>query len=250
LPGSQRGRLSPAQERGLRAHLAGCPACTAHAAAEAALTAALEESLPRYPASLALRRKLEARLLPDGASAEKGSWLGRRSLLFPARALPLFGAAAALLLVATFALQRREPRLRSVADETVSDHLRLLDNELQLQVVQSGIHEVKPWFAGRLDFAPEHVFVGDQGLPLLGGAVARFLDRKAALLVYRRREHRLSLFILRPEGLDFPPPGQRRAQSLRGFHLVLWRTGDLGYALVSDLAEPELGSLAEDLAAR
>lgn len=74
---------------------------------------------------------------------------------------------------------------------------------------------------------------------------AWLLDRKAAVFVYKRREHRLSLFVLRPDGLDWPGLGRRRALALRGFHLVLWRTGDLGYALVSDLEAGEVGRLAE-----
>ena len=241
----QRGRLAPAQRRDLRAHLDTCPACRAYDAGEAALTAALEESLPRYPASLALRRKLAVRL-----GQEPGGGAPRPRLVRAARlAAPLLGAAAALALVAVLALRQRDAGLRTVAAETVSDHLRLLDGELRLQVVSSGIHEVKPWFAGRLDFAPEHLFAGDSVLPLQGGAVAQFLDRKAAVLVYKRREHLISLFVLRPEGLVWPAVGRHRAFMLRGFHVLVWRAGDLGYALASDLEAGELDRLAEQLQA-
>ncbi len=240
-----RGRLAPAQHRDLRAHLDACPACRAHDAREAALTAALEENLPRYPASLALRRKLTVRL-----GQQPGSGAPRSRLVRAARiAMPLMGAAAAFALIAVPALRQRDAGLRTVAAETVSDHLRLLDGELRLEVVSSGIHEVKPWFAGRLDFAPEHVFPGGPDLPLQGGAVAQFLDRKAAVLVYKRREHRISLFVLRPDGLDWPAVGSRRALMLRGFHVVVWRAGDLGYALVSDLEAGELDHLAQQLEA-
>ncbi len=234
----QRGRLTPSQRVELRTHLDGCAACRAFDARETTLTSALEQSLPRYPASLALRRKLNARLGEE-----------RVPRLRWARAARIVSAAAAVVLVAVLVRQQRDAGLRTVGEETVSDHLRLLDGELRLQVISSGIHEVKPWFAGRLDFAPEHVFAGDAELPLQGGAVARFLDRKAALLVYKRREHLISLFVLRPDGLDWPEAGSPRSLQLRGFHLVLWRTGDLGYALASDLETGELGRLATQLEA-
>lgn len=234
----QRGRLAPEQRRALRAHLDGCVDCRAHDEREAALTAALEERLPRYPTSLALRRRLAARHPPVGPRSRAARF-----------AAPALGAAAALLLVAGLFLRERDAGLRALAAETVSDHLRLLDGELRLQVVSSGIHEVKPYFAGRLDFAPEHLFAGDAGFPLQGGAVAQFLDRKAAVLVYKRREHRVSLFVLRPEGLDWPAAGSPRALGLRGFHVVLWRARDLGYALASDLEAGELSRLAAQLEA-
>jgi anti-sigma factor RsiW len=37
-------------------------------------------------------------------------------------------------------------------------------------------------------------------------------------------------------------------ETQRGFHVLLWRREDLGYALVSDLDERELGALAEKIA--
>ena len=238
----QRGRLAPDQHSDLRAHLDGCPACRALDAREASLTAALEESLPRYPASLALRRKLAARLGQEPAGAPRLLRAARRA------AGPL-AAAAAVALIAVPVLRQRDSGQRALVAETVSDHLRLLDGELRLQVVSSGIHEVKPWFAGRLDFAPDRLFAGDAELPLQGGTVAQFLDRKAAVLVYKRREHRLSLFVLRPEGLDWPAAGGRRSLRLHGFHVVLWRAGDLGYALASDLEAGELDRVADQLEA-
>jgi anti-sigma factor RsiW len=38
--------------------------------------------------------------------------------------------------------------------------------------------------------------------------------------------------------------------SSRGFHVVLWRSGGLGYALVSDMDPAELATIAAKLAER
>src|SRR5262249_47486623 len=46
----------------------------------------------------------------------------------------------------------------------------------RLEVEAGGIHQVKPWFAGKLDFAPVIAFGGDADFPLQGGAVEYFLD--------------------------------------------------------------------------
>jgi anti-sigma factor RsiW len=86
---------------------------------------------------------------------------------------------------------------------------------------------------------------------LKGGAVAYFLDRKAAALVYGRRLHSISLFVFRADGLAWPTRGLRpigrataSATAIRGFTVVLWRSGDLGYALVSDVDPADLLDLA------
>jgi anti-sigma factor RsiW len=135
--------------------------------------------------------------------------------------------------------------------EAVNDHLRVLYSEHPLEVASGGIHQVKPWFEGRLDFAPAVAFGGDQDFPLEGGAVAYFMDRKAAAFVYKRRLHVITLFVFRADGLPWPPAtgeplGDHRmvARESRGFHTLMWRDGDLGYALVSDVSEADLRELA------
>jgi anti-sigma factor RsiW len=130
----------------------------------------------------------------------------------------------------------------------VNDHLRVLDGRRPLDVESGGLHQVKPWFQGRLDFAPVVAFAGDDEFPLKGGAVDYFLDRKAAVFVYGRRLHTVSLVVLRAEGLTWPATPQRMSE--RGFNVVLWRAGDLGYALVSDVDAGELSMLAARLGGR
>src|SRR6185369_13609046 len=87
-------------------------------------------------------------------------------------------------------------------------HLRVLVSEHPLEIESGGMHQVKPWFTGRLDFAPVVPFLGDDEFPLQGGAVGYFLDRKAATFVYKRRLHTISLFVFRADGLSFPTRGQ------------------------------------------
>jgi hypothetical protein len=71
--------------------------------------------------------------------------------------------------------------------------------------------------------------------------------------------HTVSLFEFRADGLDWPqlPRGARRLSTLRahvtqarGFHVVLWREGDLGYALVSDADSGTLLELGQKLGMR
>jgi anti-sigma factor RsiW len=245
----QRGRLPLPAQGEMRAHLDACPECTRADTVEQELTSVLEHRLPQHPASLALKRRLAAQWRV--ASPKPSRW---------SQWQPRFAAAlavAALVLVATPVLyyERTASRLASeragMVGEAVNDHLRLLSSQHPLDVESGGLHQVKPWFAGRLDFAPVVLFEGDAEFPLKGGAVVYFRDRKAAVFVYARRLHPISLLVFRADGLVWPVRDPTRigavdayATAERGFNVIMWRRGELGYALVSDVDARELQQLA------
>lgn len=234
-----RGRLAGERAALVAAHLATCAACRAISDEECALDQLLEEKIPQRPASLALKRRLTARLPPLAQTAPPSRALRtRRAALI---ALPL-AACAALLLVLRPGPGARDP----LVAEAIADHLRVVYREQPVDVESGGPHRVKPWFTGRLDFAVPQVYGGDQEFTLAGGAVALFQDRKAALLVYKRQLHTISLFVFPGDGLTLPSALSVRQS--RGFSVVLWRQGDLGYALTSDLNGGDLLTLARRIA--
>lgn len=208
-----------------------------------ALNAALGR-LPRRDAPERLKRDLAERFLE-----KKRVDVGRLGRLFGAGVLGAALAAAALLF-----WQRRDAADRLFA-EAVNDHLRLLYAAQPVEIASGGVHQVKPWFAGRVDFAPALGFGGDDAFPLQGGAVALFLDRKAAAFEFKRRLHPITLFVFRAGGLPWPSATLKLGTTPaamtteRGFHVVLWRRDDLGYALVSDLDPAELVTLGTKIAA-
>jgi len=250
LLAAQRGRLAPDVRAPMDAHVQGCAVCTHEAAAEQLLTAALEGRLPQYAASVALKRRLAAQW-PGLFAPEPSVWRRWSRSLIPAV------AAAAVLLMIVPLYYQREGEQGSVMTEAVNDHLRILSSQHPLDIENGGMHQVKPWFEGRLDFAPVVRFLGDQDFPLQGGPVGYYVDRKAAVFVFHRRQHAISLFVFRADGLPWPTRGLQRigraqahSSTARGFNLVLWREGELGYALVSDVDMPELIHLAETLTPR
>lgn len=278
---AERGRLPAAEPAWLEEHLAGCAGCRAEAEAERALSAALATRLPRHRPSPELLTDLAARYLPAAAQPAPAprstspspatDVAGPGAVDSPPAPAPLRPVArrwprpawlgpamAAALVLATvgyyegLVLPRRTSP--SIAAEAVHDHLRLLASSHPLGVESGGPHQVKPWFQGRLDFAPPLAFGGDDDYPLVGGDVAYVFDRKAAQLVFRRRLHTISLLVFVAEGLRFPPaevPLGRLAahlEEVRGFSSVVWRDGELGFALASDLNRAELLELARRVA--
>jgi anti-sigma factor RsiW len=200
-----------------------------------ALDSALEK-LPRYPAPAALKERLEAGWPAPPRRSPAAFWRTGGFAL----------AAASLAAVTTTVVVDDLRRTETLQTETLNDHLRILEGAPLAQVT-GGLHEVKPWFGGRLDFAPMVRFAGSPEFPLQGGAVEPYLDRRAAVFVYKRRLHTASLFVVRAEGLAFP--SRLRTYTLRGFNVALWRAGDQGLALVSDLELGELLDLQAKIAA-
>ena len=214
----QEGRLRLEAQSAVRAHLDGCPDCTRADVIERDLTQLLEHRLPQHPASLALKRRLRP------LRGERSWWWAR---------------------------SRASGEQSAMVTEAVNDHLRLLASQHPLDVESGGLHQVKPWFAGRLDFAPVVTFEGDADFPLKGGSVGYFRDRKAAVFVYARRLHSITLLVFRADGLAWPARdliriGGREAfvTRERGFNVIVWRRGELGYTLVSDVDAGELKELA------
>ena len=203
------------------------------------------ERLPRHAAPRALVEQLRARHVAP--PRHRSRW----------KTIVPLAAAAALAIGAGFlyvraGLQKDAAVSARLVDEAVNDHLRVLYSEKPVEIASSESHQVKPWFQGKLDFAPPLGYAGDADFVLDGGAVGYFVDRKAAVLQFHRRLHRITLLIFRADGLHWPGHGLQRVGRLhavttqeRGFSVVLWRDGELGYALVSDLNPSELAQLAE-----
>ncbi len=199
------------------------------------LTNLLRERLPRRTAPASLRARIERRHVRRWQPRNVGVALA--ALAFVALVL-FFGRRTGV---------DQTPAQSPLVAEAVNDHLRVLYAEHPLEIESGGIHQVKPWFEGRVDFAPIVPFDGDAEFPLQGGSVAYYIDRKAAAFVYKRNLHLITLFVFSARGLPFPDHEDRMTAESRGFHVIVWRSGDLGYALVSDVAASELETLERKL---
>ena len=190
--------------------------------ADRLIAAALRDHA-REPAPAHLRRKLERRYLARG---------GRRWLA------PSVSAAAGAALTALVLLILRPAPAPALdpATEAVGDHLRVLAAR-GLDVETNDMHNVKPWFAGKLDFTPPVTFVGDDEFQLKGGDIAVFLGHKSAAFVYGHRLHVLSLFVFESAGTA------ASERSIQGFHVLTWGRPGFGFALVSDINWDDLRAL-------
>jgi anti-sigma factor RsiW len=250
----RKGQLEREARAALGGHLVGCAECRRVADVEAALDEALDRRLPRHRPTPDFARRLRARLGPPAAEPAFGTPPAARPP-GPWRAfMAPFGSALAAAALVVLALRFTAPASVGgswdLVDEVVSDHLRVVASTRAPEIESGGIHQVKPWFTGRVDFAPRLSFEGDADTPLVGGSLGYVRDRKAAILQFRRRLHAITLLIFPAEGMPWPNAGTARLaerpvveRTARGFTALLWRDGELGYALVSDVNRAELAAL-------
>lgn len=126
----------------------------------------------------------------------------------------------------------------TVADELVASHIRsLLANHLT-DVKSTDQHTVKPWFDGKLDYAPNVRDLAAQGFPLLGGRLDFAHGHAVAALVYGRRKHLINLFVW-PS--SHPEPDRIVARN--GYWLRHWVSGGMSYWAVSDATPEDLAVL-------
>ncbi|HEY4240062.1 MAG TPA: hypothetical protein VGM88_09615 [Kofleriaceae bacterium] len=195
-----------------------------NAEADRLIADAIADRMPAAPA------RLRAKLAREHLRRRRpiGAWLGA----FAAGAL----ASAVVLLLWLHAPGATATDV--IAREAANDHLRILVATRPLDVEVSDMHQVKPWFAGKLEFVPPVSFLGDDEFALRGGDLVVFDGHKAAAFVYQRRLHVISLFVF-PE----PDAAARSETTVRGFHVLRWHAADTGFALVSDVNWDDLRTL-------
>jgi anti-sigma factor RsiW len=182
-----------------------------------------------YAAPPRLASRVLASLPVDSVEAPRG---GRRWNIAWVGAAFAASCALALGVGLFLALPGADDRL---ADEVVASHVRALMVDHAADVASSDRHTVKPWFAGKLDFAPPVFDLTAQGFALVGGRLDYLERRPVAALVYRHRQHLINLFVWPSTG-----DAQPRRLERQGFHVLRWAAGGMSYWAVSDLNADDL----------
>jgi anti-sigma factor RsiW len=128
--------------------------------------------------------------------------------------------------------------------EVAAAHVRSLLQDVPTQIASSDAHAIKPWFAGRLDFAPAVKDLASAGFPLAGARLDYIGERRVAALVYHRRLHVVNVFLWpSADGADSAP----RELVHWGYNLLAWSTAGITYCAISDLNMGELRELQSQL---
>jgi anti-sigma factor RsiW len=191
----------------------------------------IAETFPAQPFPLQLRRRIESAVF-----VRPRQWTSRWTLL----------AASVLVAVALSSsltmIELRDDGARSNTPQLIDAHVRALMATQPIDVASSDQHTVKPWFNGRIAQAPRVIDLHDHGFDLVGGRIDVVNNIPLPTLVYRRRQHVISLT---ETTIDRSSPGFFTNQAKNGFNIVGWSDGGRSYLAVSDLNAAELESFTQ-----
>ena len=226
------------------AHLKECAACAQVYENRKTLSRTLKSGPFYFKASSAFEQRVRTALAesnpPDRLPATWPQQATERKLKIFTLSWASLGVAASLALIGFMALRFvRRPQNPSsdqlLAQEVLASHVRSLMASHLTDVPSSDQHTVKPWFDGKLDFAPPVEDLSAQGFPLVGGRLDYLADRPVAALVYQRRKHFINLFIW--------PSAEQSTQTAvmrQGYNLIHWARSGMTYWAASDLNYQEL----------
>jgi anti-sigma factor RsiW len=234
LGGLVDGELDAANTAMAEAHVSRCEGCREELERLQAVRNLLATGGARHSAPDTLMERVAA--MPElSPSVQKRNWL-------PGWLAPGIGGALAASL-AIMALPGTGEQAM-IEQQLVSSHVRSLQPGHLTDVQTTNQHIVKPWFNGKIDFAPPVPELADRGFPLAGGRLDSVNGKTVVAIVYRRRLHTVNLFV-------WPAKASAARTSVEdGFALAEWSEGGLRFAAVSDIPVQELRRFETEYRAR
>lgn len=244
------GELDPAKTLELEAHLAQSPSLRAacgrlremseairlkvdYHTAPSDLEARIRAAIPAGPERSPARPTWWGWLRPSGSLAAVADWV---------RPAASFAAVALVTWVVALGVMRPSEDER-ITQEVLASHVRATLVNRFYDVASSDQHTVKPWLSARLAFSPPVANLSASGFELIGGRLDYIRAQPVAVLVYKRHQHVIDVFV-------WPAEAQKAEQTLTrdGFNIERFAKNDMSFWLVSDLGRGELKDLAQLIA--
>lgn len=149
-------------------------------------------------------------------------------------------AVLVLSLVTYLVLPRRvDPMMSGL----VNQHLTTLASSNPVDIADSNLHVVKPWFQGRVPFTFNMPELAGTSFKLIGGKQVFVNQRPGAQLLYLAGQHKVSIFIFQAadRGPETRSPSWNHDLS---FTVGSWTAGGRECYLVTDGNQNEAGKLA------
>lgn len=130
--------------------------------------------------------------------------------------------------------------------EIVASHVRALLSQHPIDVISTDQHTVKPWFNGRLDYAPPVVDLAAKGFPLAGGRLDYVGGRTVGVLVYHTDKHPIDLYVFPSRDKASTAPS---LTGVDGYTIARWRRDGMTYWAITDAEASHLRVFVEAMQA-
>lgn len=224
------GELSADEADAMRMHLASCRECALEHERRLALSNMLRRGLVRRRAPDVLVARIRSQVAREESPNRRPQ--GRTRARFLAAGLLI----AAVSGGATSMIAHREQG-PSTGEQVLASHIRSLMPGHLTDVESNDLHNVKPWFNGRVDLSPSVPRLDADGFPLVGGRLDYIGGRAVAAVVYTHRRHVINVFSWPVEDGE---AAIAATSTVQGYHLVHWRDAGAEFWVASDLSVAEL----------
>jgi anti-sigma factor RsiW len=225
------GELPAGEERALGEHLRGCAACAAESLRRVQEKRALANAGKRFVPDAAFRERIQQSI--SGRKPAGGRWIW----------FPILAGAMALVIAGAilFSFNRERKGDERVLSELADLHVATLASANPVDVVSTDRHTVKPWFAGKIPFTFNLPELRDSPFTLVGGKVSYLNQSPGAELIFKVRQHQISVFIFQVRAGEV----RGAAQSAVSFNVRSWTKNGLNYFAIGDVSAGDLDKLME-----
>ena len=188
----------------------------------------------RYEPSAAFREKVRQNVSRSPRREARWIW---RIVALPAALLVI------LSMTVGFYVEHQKTQRQRVYGELADLHVVTLASTTPVDVVSSDRHTVKPWFEGKIPFAFNLPELQGTDFTLVGGRVTYLAQSPGAHLIYRLRQHQISVFVFQDRGPGTAVPASSPVSAL-SFTVESWTKNGLRYFVIGDVGGQDIESLA------
>ncbi|HLH07730.1 MAG TPA: zf-HC2 domain-containing protein [Terriglobales bacterium] len=224
--------LAAKEQTAFDEHVKTCPRCSLEALDRFKVKQAVQIAGHRFAPSTEFRDRIQSQISGKKVATRR-NWIP--ALIVVAAMLTVFAVSAIMM-------KQRLERQRLLA-EIADIHVSNLAASSPVDVVSTDRHTVKPWFQGKIPFTFNLPDLNGSEFSLVGGRVVYLQHEPAALLVFKYRNHYLSVFVLRntPSISAVGAVGTEEAS----FTTKSWASNGLRYIVITDAGPAQAKALTE-----
>jgi anti-sigma factor RsiW len=230
--------LSLSESADFEQHLNACAECQNTYKELTNAIGMVKNSAVYFEATPQFAKRLEASLPQELPSKNaKNSWFDwSQAWLGNGVSKSAIVTSCAALILSTSLFLATPSAQQKLVDELTASHVRSLQADHLSDVISTDQHTVKPWFNGKLDFAPPTIDLAKTGFPIEGGRLDYINGKTVAVIVYRHNKHPINLYIWPSTAHD----SSARTSIHNGYNLAYWVANGMTHWAVSDLETEKL----------